>query len=237
MLISNIDIKNFGAELLDKNISTAEFTSNKEWLKNAYKPLILSKENKYTSIRCSFVLKANNRQELEEQTSHFLKKMEECIIKFDDIEFYYNCTMQSKSNEYIGIDIRGNLETESIEVMFLSDYKYKPEITEVMNRITSKTINVAGNLETPCIVEITPTIDIIDSILEGLADDPIIIRNLKGSKTVILDGELQKVTVDGVNKYGDTDMWDFPSLQPGTNSLKFSRNNCDIKIKYKPRFI
>ena len=70
-----------------------------------------------------------------------------------------------------------------------------------------------------------------------MADDPIIIINLTANKTVILDGELQKVTVDGVNKYGDTDMWDFPRLKPGANKITVSKNNCDIKIKYKPRFI
>ena len=106
-----------------------------------------------------------------------------------------------------------------------------------MNRIINKTINAIGNLTTPAIIEITPSVYISDIKLEGLADDPIIITNIDANKTVIIDGELQKVTVDGVNKYSDTDMWDFPRLIPGYNLIKVSRNNCDIKIKYKPRFI
>ena len=65
----------------------------------------------------------------------------------------------------------------------------------------------------------------------------ILIKNLTANKTVILDGELQKVTVDGVNKYSDTDMWDFPRLKPGGNKITVNKNNCNIKIKYKPRFI
>lgn len=40
-----------------------------------------------------------------------------------------------------------------------------------------------------------------------------------------------------MNKYGDTDMWDFPRLNPGTNTITVNKNNCDIKIKYKPRYI
>lgn len=116
-------------------------------------------------------------------------------------------------------------------------YSMKDEIVENINRINSKTIEVPGTQITPVIVEITPATTLADITLEGLADDPIIIKNLTANKTVILDGELQKVTVDRVNKYGDTDMWDFPRLNPGTNTITVNKNNCDIKIKYKPRYI
>ena len=113
----------------------------------------------------------------------------------------------------------------------------KDEVVENINRINSKTIEVPGTQTIPAIVEITPNVYISDIKLEGLSDDPIIIKNLMSNKTVILDGELQKVTVDGVNKYSDTDMWDFPRLKPGANTIKIDKSNCDIKIKYKPRYI
>ena len=126
----------------------------------------------------------------------------------------------------------GFIETQMTDVL-------KQEVKEEIDRFTSKIIdiNVNGNLTTPAIIEIIPTIDLVDITIEGLADDPIIIKNLTADKKVIVDGELQKVTVDGVNKYGDTDMWDFPRLQPGANTIIVNKNNCDIKIKYKPRYI
>lgn len=237
MLIDNIDIKSFGAELLDKKIGTAETIINHEWPKGAYKPHIFSKENKYIPIQCKFVLKATTIQDLEEKTSHFTKKLEECTIKFDDIDFYFSCIMDSKANEYIGTDIQDNLEIESIEIMFFSNYKYKSEIVEVANRVSSKTINVPGNLETPAILEITPSIDIIDLIVTGLSDSPITVKNLKAGKKVILNGEDSTVLQEGLNKFGDTDLWEFPRLKPGSNTITFSKNNTDINIKYKPRWI
>ena len=237
MLIDNINITVFGAELLDKKIGTAEFIVTHEWLKKAYKPLTLNKENKYTPIECNFVLKATTRQELEEKASHFLKKIEECTIKFDDIEFYYDCILQTKGNEYIGIDVIDNLYIESIDAMFLSGHKYKSQVTEPMNRLLTKTINVPGNAETPAIVEITPSVDAIDLTIVGLDDDPIIIKNLKQNKKIIINGEDGTVLQDGINKFTDTDMWDFPSLKPGSNTIALSKNTVDINIKYKGRWI
>lgn len=32
-------------------------------------------------------------------------------------------------------------------------------------------------------------------------------------------------------------MWGFPRLKPGANTITVSKNNVDITIKYKPRFI
>lgn len=237
MVINSVDIKSFGAELVDKKIGTAEFIATHDWIRNSYSPMLLNKENKYTPIQCIFVVKAITMQELEEKTSHFFKKIEECTLKFDDIDFYYDCYLQNKSNEYIGNNIGDGMETQRIEVMFVSGFKYKPQISETMNRITSKTLNIAGNTETPAIVEITPSIDTIDLVLTGLSDGPITIENLTGGKKVILNGEDGTVIVDGVNKFGDTDLWEFPRLKPGNNTITVNRNNVDINIKYNPRWI
>ena len=116
-------------------------------------------------------------------------------------------------------------------------YEFATEKAETINRITSKTINVAGNQVTPAIVEITPSIALVDLTLIGLDEDPIKIKNLVASKKIIINGEDGLVTVDGINKYGDTEMWQFPSLKPGANTITVDKNSVDITIKYKPRFI
>lgn len=237
MLINNIDIKNFGVELLEKKIGTSEIIITHEWVKGAYSPLILNKENKYTPIQCIFVIKGYTRQDLEEKLSHFTKQIEVCTLKFDDIEFYYNAFIQSKQNDYIGKDVTDDMEVQVIDVSFLSGHKYKTEMVEVLDHLPSKTINVPGNLDTPAILEITPPIDIIDMVISGLSDSPITVKNLKAGKKVTLNGEDGTVLEDGVNKFTDTDMWEFPRLRPGSNTITLSKNNCDVTIKYKPRWI
>jgi len=179
-----------------------------------------------------FFLFTGDENSFETMISNFVCKLKECTLKFSDSEFYFDA-------EYSGgnkID-KINPITKEIGLNLRIYCKRKDTIIETMNRITTKTINVSGNTETPAILEITPSIDIIDIVLTGLSDDLIIIRNLTGGKTVILNGEDSTVTVEGINKFTDTDMWEFPKLKPGSNVIIVNRSNVDINIKYKPRWI
>ncbi|MGL5559195.1 MAG: phage distal tail protein, partial [Paraclostridium dentum] len=102
---------------------------------------------------------------------------------------------------------------------------------------TSKTIDVTGNIKVPIKLEIAPVIDMIDLKITGLSEDPLIVKNLKGNKTIIIDGIEGTVTQDGINKFEDTDMWEFPFLVQGKNNILLSKDTCNITIKYNPRYI
>lgn len=232
MLVGNIDISVFKARLMSRNISNSEFEIFNYWGNSNLNPIFLKNgSNKFKELTLKLDILCRDANELEIMKSNLINQLEISTIKFNDIDLCYRGFLStSPSYTYV---MKGN-EIAEIKMLVIAE---KSEITETMNRVTNKTINVPGNLEAPAIVEITPSIEIIDITLEGLADDPIVIENLSANKTVVLDGELQKVTVDGVNKYGDTDMWDFPRLKPGANTIKVDKSNCDIKIKYKPRYI
>lgn len=232
MLVGNINVSVFKARLMSRCISNAEFEIFNYWRNRNVDPVLFKNgSNKFKELTLKLDILCKDTNELEIMKSNLIKQLEISTIKFDDIDLYYRGFLSTAPTySYV---MKGN-EIIEIKMLVIAE---KSEITETMNRIKAKTINVAGNLDTPAIVEITPTTALVDVTLEGLADDPIIIENLTANKTVILDGELQKVTVDGVNKYGDTDMWDFPRLKPGANTIKVDKSNCDIKIKYKPRYI
>lgn len=232
MLINSINISNFKGKLMERNIKSAEFEVKNEWIINSLNPLIQNKFGyKYKTLNMKMDLLCDNANELEIMKSNIIKQLATSTIKFDDIDYYYRgFTVSEPSFQYI---MKGN---EILEVTMLVIAE-KPQLTETMNRITTKTINVPGNTETPAIVEITPSVTIADIVLTGLSDEPMTIRILTGGKKVIIDGEEGTVTVDGVNKFNDTDMWEFPRLKPGANTITVSRNNVDINIKFKPRFI
>ena len=73
--------------------------------------------------------------------------------------------------------------------------------------------------------------------ITGLGEDSIVIKNLNRDEKIILDGISGSVTVNGKNKFADTDLWNFPYLSPGTNTITFSKNYFTGIIKYKPRFL
>lgn len=232
MFINDTDIKKFGAKVQRKVISHTPSIKSMKWLSSSSSlPIEEGEQRDLKPLDIRLLFEGKDREEIHNNYSNFMSKINSCDIRFKDLSHNFKSFLVSEVPEESGID-----EWLFVDLNFLV-YEYGGEISKSFNNVLSFTIDNIGNQTTPCIVEITPISDIIDITLEGLDDDPIIIKNLKANKKVILDGVQGLVTVDGVNKYGDTDMWDFPRLKPGANVIKISRNSCDINIKYNPRFI
>lgn len=188
-------------------------------------------------IEVDVIVKATTEEETNILCSNLVKEISDSYIRFIGENMVYKCLLDKFAGSEVLFDILEQKYSMSIYMVLTYTESYMDQITETMNRITTKTINVPGNEETPVIVEITPSVSIIDIVLTGLSDEPMTIKNLTGGKKLIIDGEEGLVTVDGVSKFNDTDMWEFPRLKPGANTITVSRNNVDINIKYKPRFI
>lgn len=232
MDVNGVNINLYGATQLEVDIQNYKYRSEYTLLNNSLNPVKLSTNETLKAIKVDILFKGNNRDEVLSNISSFMTLLkDEVIINLAGYNNSFKVYLESDSIEKKKSKRKYKLKLE------FKGYSMKDEVVENINRINSKTIEVPGTQTIPAIVEITPNVYISDIKLEGLSDDPIIIKNLMSNKTVILDGELQKVTVDGVNKYSDTDMWDFPRLKPGANTIKIDKSNCNIKIKYKPRYI
>lgn len=232
MDVNGVNINLYGATQLEVDIQNYKYRSEYTLLNNSLNPVKLSTNETLKAIKVDILFKGNNRDEVLSNISSFMTLLkDEVIINLDGYNNSFKVYLENDSIEKKKSKRKYKLKLE------FKGYSMKDEVVENINRINSKTIEVPGTQTIPAIVEITPNVYISDIKLEGLSDDPIIIKNLMSNKTVILDGELQKVTVDGINKYSDTDMWDFPRLKSGANTIKIDKSNCDIKIKYKPRYI
>jgi phage-related protein len=191
----------------------------------------MGKQEQYKQIKLGLIVEDINDDSVLTDISNLIKQFEECIIKIDEISFYYDCQIVNKNHEKKAPGIY------TIDVELKSGYAYKPAVTETLNHVSSKTINVPGNLATDAIVTVTVPIDTISITLTGLGEDPITIKNLKVNVPRIINGEDGTVLEGTTNKFGDTDLWEFPSLQPGSNTIGVSTANCIVEIKYKPRWI
>ena len=232
MLINNSNANaKYNMVLNEKKISPSKTDCNLQWLKSALTPVLLEKETKFCDIECKFTMEANTEDEFWQKFSEFNKDTIECIIKFNNINMLYKCYVK---------EIKEPTRITPYNWEFTCNwvgYKYKDEIVVDIRKELSKTIDVKGTLKTPCILEITPSIDLIDLIISGLANDPIKIKNLHANKKIIIDGKEGTVTEEGINKFKDTDLWEFPFLNPGVNNITLSKNSCDVVIKYEPRYI
>ena len=242
MKIENIDINVFGAKLLSSFYTDTEFVnSSNEWLRYGLLPFWGPVEVKFKTLSVELYFKAEDKETLEHNISNFLSKLTgPRAIELPDRQNKFMGMLQDK-------EITDTVKplVKRYQLKFVG-YEYGDQQIETLNRVTTKTINVPGNALTPCIVEITPAADIPDLTITGLGYDPQKDANQpikftkiqKGGQKVIVDGEKGLVTLaDGTNKYGDTDLWLFPRLRPGANTITVSRNNVDITLRYCPRFI
>ncbi|MDM0974702.1 phage tail protein [Clostridium perfringens] len=232
MLINNSSANaKYNMVLNEKKISPSKTSSNLQWLKGALTPVLLEKETKFCDIECKFTMEANTEDEFWQKFSEFNKDTIECILKFDDINMLYKCYIQGAKEPTRITPYNWEFTCNWI------GYKFSNEIIVKIKKEDSKNIKVRGNLKTHAIVEITPSIDLIDLVINGLANDPIIIKNLHANKKIIIDGKEGTVTEECINKFKDTDLWEFPFLNPGVNNITLSKNSCDVVIKYEPRYL
>ncbi len=230
MIVNDIDIKTYGASVSSKLIQPSDIDIKKSKVGNIYNQL--SSKVGFKKITIKILFEAIDRNTAYKNISNFMANfIDEADIKFNNLEHYFHVYLINSSIE----------DTEFDEWLYLNleldGYEYGEEVVEVMDGVTEKTIFVKGNMETPCIVEITPKADLSEITLRGFGDDPIVVRNLVKGNTVVIDGEKGKVTVNDVNKFSDIDMWEFPKLKVVENKLLIDKNVCKIKIMYKYKYI
>ena len=233
MLINNIDIKNFNSQILEVDIQNSKIIS-KENINtiNRLFPTFLKNEVGLNAITVTLLVNSLDKKRYFIDKSNLLKQMlKPFYLYFKDRDLKFYCVLLDQMNKASLKQIRGKLQLQIIG--------YNVESLEILNlnRIDKKTFNVNGTYTVPVILEITPSADLIDITINGVASDPIIIKKLKQGKKIIIDSKAGTVLEEGINKFDDTDFWEFPFLTPGINTITLSKNSCDVVIKYEPRYL
>lgn len=236
MFINNQSIENYGAELHLKEIGTKNIEIDGEWIKNKY--TIKGKQELSIPIKAELIVKGENLTELKMNISHIVKEasLVECSIKFEDIDFFYDCILISSDTKYIGEDFMEDKETSLLSLEFDAYYQYDEEKIINFNKSNNLTLYVGGNDTTPAILEITPSVNVSTVNITGLGEE-ITLNNLTTNNTIIIDGVKGLITENSDNKFPDYDSWGFPKLEPGENNIFVDNDTLDIVIKYNPRWI
>ena len=126
------------------------------------------------------------------------------------------------------------LPTQSSDIA--ADKKYYP-ISIESDGETFKIEN-NGTAAAPCCVTIIPKNDIMLLTIEGLSEEKIKVEKIKSGQMLVIDGIDKTITLDGNEAFDLYDAWEFPKLQPGTNTVKIT--NADVmtlSVEYQPRYI
>lgn len=230
MLVNNIDVTTFGVLSVDRDIQLSEVTTYEDWLRKGLSPVINYQKEYFKKIKCKFFFRAKSHEEVLSNISNFTSELKTCTLKFDDLDFYYDCTLENSNI------IHHNILEKTLEIEFKCAYSYKAVITENIDNQNTKVINSQGNLPAPAIVTIVLPIDIISYKIDGF-EDSIIVNNIHANIPIIIDGEKCIVTENGQNKFSDVDMWSFPTIKPGENTISVDNSKGSLTIKYKPKWL
>jgi phage-related protein len=213
-----------------RDIQPVTVTVFNDWLRQSLNPLYEGKQETFKSVRVGFIIDDSDDNTAQNDLSGISKALEKCTLKFEDLDFYYDC--MSSNPPTIEKKQIGKYE---IDAELKAAYAYLPAVTVSLSG-ASELINVSGNLPTSAIVTIIPAADLISVTLSGMGKE-ITINNLHVNTPIVIDGEQCLVTENGANKFSDTDMWAFPVLQPGSNTVSVDNSDVTVQVSYKPKFM
>lgn len=221
MQINGKEMSSLGASISEKLITPAT--------QQAVTQQGLTLYNEYISKRIyvKILFQGDTRDIIDKNISNFSEETKkDFIFKFKDKSTYFKCKPASFNVEETGFN----------DMLYITaEYECIEYEAEKIVSTSNKTITfiARGNTEAPCIVELTPSIDLISITIKGLSDDPIVVKNLKGNKTLTINSEEGTVELEGINHYKDFDAWEFPQIKAGSNTVTINQAGVTMNIKYK----
>lgn len=228
MLINGIDVEALpGVILMSFEKQPREMISYDEWLTGALSPIsTMPSQWRYSRLTLKFLVDAPTISELEKRESELQAMLMKGTLKEDDSEYFFAFQYASGTKKKI------NLLADEITYTLNNPYKYMAEKAITLAKQTEQAILVSGNVDTPCIYEIKALTSIIDFDINGIK-----VHNLPINSLLVIDGRKCTITLDGINKFKDAEIHEFPYLHAGDNTIKINNINCTIKVKYEPRFV
>lgn len=241
MQINGIDISRWHARQWAVTIGNHAITNSSEWDRGSPDPFLTGSTIGFKTIKVTLLIKDSSRELMTLDRSHIVAVLlEPADLTLDGFahKFKVVLTKDAGFEETVGHrqDLWHKLTLE------LQGYEYGSEIA-VAGTGTLKIMN-PGNMDTPAILELIPSISTIPVNIRGISrnqasekEELITVKNLITDKKVIIDGESGLITQEGEQKAGDVDLWELPVLVPGINTVTCDNANVKMNIKFKPRYM
>lgn len=239
MLIGAKNIADFQAEQRRVTIGRLTIANESVWTRGSPVPVLFSGTLGFKTIKIEIMVRGANREEILNNGSDLLSALIGPVdLTLDGFSHKFRAVLTKSSyTETV-------MERWHIHTLELSGYEYGVQETQTQSQAESMTIVNPGNIETPLILELTPTFGIASLTITGIArdpntgeDEPVTLKNLTTGNTVILDGETGLITEGGALKTADAELWGLPTLLPGSNLITFSSDTLNVTAKYKPRYM
>lgn len=231
MIVNGIDMtQKYGTKIiwLNEEIRSRKIITHMNWLDEAYDP-VQCKENSYREfdIYIELLIKGN-ASEFELIRSSLLKDFDSGKIQLDKMDFLYDFCIQSENPTRLNA-------TKSRYELTLTGYNKLGTRKCVDFTGKEQIFTVPGTDKTPAVLVLSSNIGLNSLTIEGLTEQAFTISEVQKDSKIVIDGENCTITENSENILGKTDLWVFPQVIPGTQTLKLS-SECTANLSYYPRY-
>lgn len=232
MRINEVDIRRYGAKQLTVEVQPPKMAAGYELFPKALLPVEYETDVPMGTMNVTIYFRERNRAALQRTMSSFMEQFgASCTI--DEIKGYKGKFKAFLTDGKYTKTLK--LEKKILELSF-DGYFFDEEKEAIFDAKTSGKLYAEGSRKTPCVIEITAKSSLAGYVLT-INGDTYKVETLAAGKTVTIDGITGKVTLDGENAFPIVDMWQFPRLLTGENTLTFSTNKAKVKIRYVPMWL
>lgn len=231
MIVNGINMaQKYGTKImwLNQEVRSRKIITHMNWLDEAYDP-VQCKENSYREFDIYIeLLVKGNASEFELLRSSLLKDFDSGRIQLDKMDFLYDFCIQSENPTRLNA-------TKSRYEITLTGYS-KLGVQQSLD-FTGKeqTFTAPGTDKTPAVLVLSSNIGLNSLTIEGLTEQAFTITEVQKDSKIVIDGENCTITENSENILGKTDLWEFPQVIPGTQTLKLS-SECTANLSYYPRY-
>lgn len=232
MRINEVDIRRYGAKQLTVEVQPPKMAAGYELFPKALLPVEYETDVPMGTMNVTIYFRERNRAALQRTMSSFMEQFgASCTI--DEIKGYKGKFKAFLTDGKYTKTLK--VEKKILELSF-DGYFFDEEKEAIFDAKTSGKLYAEGSRKTPCVIEITAKSSLAGYVLT-INGDTYKVETLAAGKTVTIDGITGKVTLDGENAFPIVDMWQFPRLLTGENTLTFSTNKAKVKIRYVPMWL
>ena len=221
---------------LERSYAALENTSEmpERWLT----PIMIPSQVGLKTIRVTLMIEGDRAQIWRKGGAFVGALLYPVEVQFNDFpDRYFKCAIKNASH------VEACLRRWHKATVELVGYEYGA-YQEVTGTGVTVTVNNAGDIITPCNVSVRPNSNMTSLAISGLCRDPytregqrITMNGLTSGVTRIIDTERGFITENGVSKFEQTDMMDFPSLLPGANAIGLNRSGITMTISFRPYYL
>lgn len=243
MLINGKNITEYGkVKQWRVDIKPRKIEHDSEWPRGSPAPIFQTPFALFKEITITLMVYGSGREDILHRISDILAGLTDVTeLVLDGWEHGFRGVLEESDIKELSDISRHRFQ--QLELQF-SGYENGDEVTATANGTGTLQITNPGNMVSPAILELTPTIGAASVKITGLCRDsntgedlPVTVKNLTTGNKIVLDGITGLITENGGLKAGDVDMWELPTILPGNNTITIDTEYANLKVTVLPIYM